>query len=78
MPLNEYLFQPTGTVQDSVIASSLITAPAWGSWLNELNGILTTLSLLIGMLIGLHRLWRIFISSNKKQKKTRMQNNRTY
>lgn len=67
MPLNEYLFQPTGTVQDSVIASSLITAPAWGSWLNELNGILTTLSLLIGMLIGLHRLWRIFISSNKKQ-----------
>lgn len=78
MPLNEYLSQPTGTVQDSVIASSLITAPAWGSWLNELNGILTTLSLLIGMLIGLHRLWRIFISSNKKQKKTRMQNNRPY
>lgn len=47
------------TLQDSVIASSLITAPAWGLWLSEINGVLTTVTLLIGIAIGLHRLWKI-------------------
>lgn len=47
------------TLQDSVIASSLITAPAWGLWLSEVNGVLTTVTLLIGIAIGLHRLWKI-------------------
>lgn len=51
------------TIEDSVLASSLITAPAWGPWLSELNDILTTLSLLVGLAIGLHRLWRIHSSS---------------
>lgn len=59
MGFDEFHFSPSGTVQDSVIASSLITAPAWGPWLSEVNGILTTLSLLIGLTIGAHRLWRI-------------------
>ncbi len=48
------------TVEDGVIASSLITAPAWGAWLSELNEVLTTLSLLIGLTLGLYRLWRIY------------------
>ncbi len=58
--------QPTGTMQDSVIASSLIAAPAWGAWLNELNGLLTTLSLLVGLFIGLHRLWVVFSAPKNK------------
>lgn len=49
----------TDKLQDSVIASGLITAPAWSVWLSEVNGFLTTVSLLIGVAIGLHRLWRI-------------------
>jgi|GEM_PF-5635458 len=60
--------QPTGTMQDSVIASSLIAAPAWGAWLNELNGLLTTLSLLVGLFIGLHRLWVVFSAPKNKSK----------
>lgn len=59
-PLNS---SPSAAVQDSVIASSLITAPAWSAWLGEVNGLLTTLSLIIGVTIGAHRLWRIFRSS---------------
>lgn len=47
------------TLEDGVIASSLITAPAWSLLISEINDILTTLSLLIGLAIGLHRLWRI-------------------
>ena len=50
----------TDKIQDSVIASGLITAPAWSAWLSEINGFLTTVSLVIGVAIGLHRLWRIF------------------
>ena len=48
------------TIEDGVIASSLITAPAWGAWLSELNVVLTTLSLLIGLTLGIYRLWRIY------------------
>ena len=59
MRFNELPPHPSETVQDSVIASGLITAPAWGAWLAQLNGFLTTISLIIGLLIGLHRLWLI-------------------
>ena len=68
MPFGNLHYHPTATVQDSVIASSLIAAPAWGAWLNELNGVLTTLSLLVGLLIGLHRLWVVFSATKPKSK----------
>lgn len=58
---------PSETVQDSVIASGLITAPAWGAWLGQLNGLLTTISLIIGLLIGLHRLWLICRAAKTKK-----------
>lgn len=61
---------PSGTIQDSIIASSLISAPAWSSWLNYLNGWLTTLSLIIGLLIGVHRLWIIIKTSKSKSEKS--------
>lgn len=67
MPINQQPIQTTGAMQDSIIASSLISAPAWGAWLNELNGILTTLSLLIGLMIGIHRLW-VLVTSNRDDK----------
>ncbi len=66
MPFNDV---PSGTqtavygskvIEDGVIASGLITAPAWGPWIGQLNHILTTFSLLIGLAIGVHRLWRIY------------------
>ena len=64
MPLTHHPIHTTGTVQDSIIASCLIAAPAWGAILNELNGILTTLSLLIGLMIGIHRLWVLLTKPN--------------
>lgn len=69
MPFSQQPIQSTGTMQDSIIASSLISAPAWGAWLNELNGILTTLSLLIGLMIGMHRLWVIVTQGKDNQNK---------
>lgn len=57
------------TLQDSIIASSLISAPAWGAWLSELNGILTTISLLIGLAIGMHRLVQIVKDKSSQDKK---------
>lgn len=68
MPFGNQPHQPTGTIQDSVIASSLISAPAWGAWLNELNGVLTTLSMLVGLVIGLHRLWVVYSGPRNKSK----------
>lgn len=71
MPINHQPIPTTDTMQDSIIASSLISAPAWGAWLNELNGILTTLSLLIGLMIGMHRLWVLVASHKDNKNKTR-------
>lgn len=71
MPLNklpqaaEGSVQASKSIEDGVLASSLITAPAWGPWLSELNDILTTLSLLVGLAIGVYRLWRISQANSK-------------
>ncbi len=43
--------------QDFVVVSSLISAPAWVPSLSELNIWLTTLSLCVGILLGLLRLY---------------------
>lgn len=59
-PNGEGPIQSWNTIEDGVIASSLITAPAWGAWLSELNAVLTTLSLFVGLTLGLYRLWRIY------------------
>jgi hypothetical protein len=54
---------PTGSqnASDALLAGSLVSAPAWASWLAQLNQFLTTASLLVGLVFGLLRLrhlWR--------------------
>ena len=65
---------PSKNIEDTLLASGLITAPAWGAWLSQLNTILTTVSLAIGVAIGLYRLWRI---SEKGGQKTEASKSRT-
>jgi hypothetical protein len=43
---------------DSVIAGGLVASVAWASWLSELNQVLTTLTLLVGLALGVGRLWQ--------------------
>jgi hypothetical protein len=50
--------------QDAVIAGGLIASPAWASWLGELNEVLTTFSLLLGLALGATRLWRAYSRRN--------------
>jgi hypothetical protein len=47
-------------VPDSLLAGSLITAPAWAPWLAQLNQLLTTASLVIGLALAGSRLWSIY------------------
>jgi len=42
---------------DAFLAGGLVLAPAWASWLGELNAVLTTASLMVGLAFGLIRLW---------------------
>lgn len=46
--------------QDIVIAGGLITSPAWASWLAQINTVLTTITLVLGLVLGATRLWRSF------------------
>lgn len=48
---------PASGVPDAVLAGSLVTAPAWGTWLMEINQLLTTASLVVGLALGCVRLW---------------------
>ncbi len=51
---------------DGLIASGLVTAPAWATWLNEINQVLTTASLGIGLLLGAARLWLLLRQHHSK------------
>ncbi len=44
-------------VSDAILAGGLVLAPAWATWLTELNALLTTASLIVGLAFGLVRLW---------------------
>ena len=43
--------------QDFVVISSLVSAPAWVPSLSEINGWLTAISLTVGILLGVLRLY---------------------
>jgi hypothetical protein len=46
----------TKAVTDGIVAAGLVTAPAWGAWIGDLNQILTTASLVVGLALGIGRL----------------------
>jgi hypothetical protein len=50
---------PSPGVSDALLAGGLVAAPAWAAPLSELNAVLTTASLVVGLLIGAIRLWQI-------------------
>jgi len=55
--------------QDSLLAGSLISAPAWAPWLAQLNELLTTLSLVLGLALASARLWS-FLRERSRKKRT--------
>lgn len=46
---------------DALLAGYLVLSPAWASWLGDVNELLTTVSLVIGIGFALIRLW-IFLT----------------
>jgi hypothetical protein len=62
-PLNErhaLQHDPSQGVSDAILAGSLVAAPAWSVPLTEVNAFLTTVSLVVGLLIGAIRLWQLW------------------
>lgn len=57
---------PTSIIPDTVLAGGLITAPAWGIWLMDVNQLLTTASLAVGLVLGCARLWQ-FVRSRRNR-----------
>lgn len=51
-------FMSSNEITDTLLAGSLIAAPAWVPALSSVNEALTTLSLLLGVVLGAVRLWR--------------------
>lgn len=47
---------PARAITDSVIVGGLVTSPAWASWLGDLNQVLTTATLVVGLALGIGRL----------------------
>ncbi|MEM7619818.1 MAG: hypothetical protein AAF228_05055 [Pseudomonadota bacterium] len=59
----------TNTTKDGVVAGSLITAPAWAPLLSTFNDLLTMVTLIIGLIIGLIRLWALVKKGNSPDEK---------
>jgi hypothetical protein len=54
---------PSHGFSDAVLAGGLVTAPAWAGPLSDINALLTMVSLLVGLAIGVIRLWRLWRES---------------
>jgi hypothetical protein len=52
--------QSSHNLSDALLAGSLVAAPAWAPWVTELNQLLTTATLVLGLIFGLVRLWRFW------------------
>jgi hypothetical protein len=57
----------TNKEQDALIAGSLVASPAWVPWLESFNEVLTTATLIIGLAIGIVRLWLMAKSSSRNK-----------
>lgn len=55
-------------ISDTVLAGGLVSAPAWAPWLTQLNQLLTTATLIIGLAFGFIRLW-VFLRDRREAKK---------
>lgn len=42
---------------DATIAGALVSAPLWSEWLSAVSDVLTILTLLVGLAIGIMRFW---------------------
>jgi hypothetical protein len=51
---------PSHGVSDALLAGGLVAAPAWAGALSDVNALLTMASLLVGLLIGVVRLFRLW------------------
>jgi hypothetical protein len=51
---------PSQGVSDAILAGGLVAAPAWAGILSDVNALLTMASLLVGLLIGVVRLWHLW------------------
>ncbi len=51
---------PSHDVSDAILAGSLVASPAWTVPLSQVNALLTTISLIVGLLIGAIRLWQLW------------------
>jgi hypothetical protein len=56
---------PSHNITDTVLTGGLVTSPAWASWLGDFNQLLTTATLVIGLAIGLGRLWQLLLGKRK-------------
>ena len=54
----------SNNTSDTLLACCLVLSPAWASQLSDINELLTTVSLMIGIGIALVRLW-FFISKRR-------------
>jgi len=59
--------------QDSLLAGGLISAPAWAPWLAQLNELLTTVSLVLGLALASARLWS-FLSERRRRRRSEQDN----
>jgi hypothetical protein len=41
---------------DSVVIAGTVTSPAWAAWLGDVNQVLTTATLVVGLIFGVVRL----------------------
>ena len=56
-------------ISDAVLTGCLIAAPAWAGSLDQLNKLLTSVTLIVGLVLGLTRLWLLWRDRRGRKKR---------
>jgi hypothetical protein len=59
----------TQNASDALLTGCLVSAPAWASWLAQLNQLLTTATLVVGLVFGLVRLRRFWREHRRSRRR---------
>jgi hypothetical protein len=56
-------------ISDAILTGGLVAAPAWTGWLDQANKLLTSLTLIVGLILGLTRLWAFWREWREREKR---------
>jgi hypothetical protein len=67
----------TQLAADATLATGLLSSPFWGQWLTQFNDVLTAITLVIGIVLGVSRLWAFWRDQRHRRNEDKAKRSRS-